>query len=141
MRCRALVVSVLCALMVCACVAPQSGYMQHIAEQPWSQGVEVRYVNSDTLSLRTLSLAVRYNSSFKADSLPVTVRLTAPDGRWYEEPFVIHLEHPYTSASVASVESVPYRADSRLDMCGDYIFSITPLVAVEGVEAIGVEIE
>ena len=141
MRFRALVVSALCALAVCACVAPQSGYMQHVVEQPWSQSVEVRYANRDTVSLRALSLAVRYNSSFKADSLPVVVRLTAPDGRWYEEPFVMRVEHPYTSASVAAVESVPYRVDSRLDMCGDYIFSITPLVAVEGIEAIGVEIE
>lgn len=141
MRCRALVASVLCAFAVGACVAPQSGYMQHIAEPHWSQSVDVRYANNDTVSLRTVSLAVRYNALFKADSLAVVVRLTAPDGRWYEEPFVMRMARPYTSSTVATVESVPYRVDSRMDMCGDYIFSITPLVAVDGVEAVGVEIE
>lgn len=124
-----------------SCIAPQSSYMRCIKGREWKQSVEVRYPNSDTLSLRRLSIAMRYNSKFKADTLAVVVRITAPDGRWFEEPVVLHLSRPYTSASVASVESVLYRVDNRLLQYGDYTFSITPLVAVEGVEAVGVEIE
>ena len=131
----------LCAMLLVACMAPQRSFVRDVDAKGWSSTVDIPFENEDTVSLRRLSVVVRYNSSFKADSLPVIVRVTAPDERYCEERVVLRFARPYTATAVSASESVPYREHSRLPMEGRYTFRIVPEAMTLGVEAVGIEIE
>ena len=134
------VVALLCVAAMLSCMAPQRSFMSNIRGGEWCAPVDIVYNNEDTVALRTISVVVRYNCDFKSNAMPVTLRLTAPDGRSAEESCTILLRRPHAVAAVATVESVPYRVHNRMSQSGYYIFTITPDSALRGVEAVGVEI-
>ena len=106
----------------------------------WSKPVTILYQNCDTLTLRDIAVALRYNDNFEDDTLSVVIQTSLPDVHQFREKVVLHLKREYTASAVTSSESVPYRSSSLLGDDGYYMFTITPLRAVEGVEAVGIEI-
>ena len=122
-----------------ACLTPQRSLMAGVDMQAWSESATVVYNNSDTLAMQNLQIALRYNDNFKECTLPLKVSITAPDASHFEEVVELRIGHPRTELAVASTESLPYRNDVVLAQKGDYIFTFTPLTAIRGVEAIGVE--
>ena len=134
---RAIVV--VAAIALCGCLAPQNALMTSVDVQSWSKAYSLTYENSDTLSLRNLNIAVRYNDDFKARVLPLKIGVTAPDARYFEEVVNLQITHPNSVPMATTVESLPYRSKAVLSQRGAYIFAFTPLIEVCGVEAIGVE--
>ena len=122
-----------------ACLTPQRSLMAGVDMQAWSESATVVYNNSDTLAMQNLQIALRYNDNFKECTLPLKVSITAPDASHFEEVVELRIGHPRTALAVATTESLPYRNDVVLTQKGDYIFAFTPLTAIRGVEAIGVE--
>jgi hypothetical protein len=135
---RAIVV--VAAIALCGCLAPQNALMVGVDVTAWSKCDSLTYENSDTLSLRNLNIAIRYNDGFKARVLPLKIGITTPDARYFEEEVELHINHPRTAPMVATTESLPYRSKVVLAQKGEYIFAFTPLTEVQGVEAIGIEI-
>ncbi len=107
----------------------------------WIRGESIIYNNSDTVSLVNISVSLRYNNSFRSDTLSVTVQTSLPDARQCIEPVVLHLAREYSATAVVSSESVLYRSSCRLAQMGEYIFTITPRSAVKGIEAVGIQID
>ena len=105
----------------------------------WESAESITYDNNDTLSLRNINIALRYNDNFREATLPLKIGITTPDARHFEEVVELRLSHPSTALTVATTESLPYRADVLLNQKGCYTFSFEPQTEVEGVEAIGVE--
>ena len=136
---RAIVV--VSAIALCGCLAPQNALMTSVDVQSWSKAYSLTYENSDTLSLRNLNIAVRYNDDFKARELPLKVGITTPDARHFEEEITLQINHPRTAPMATTTESLPYRSKVVLAQKGGYIFAFTPLTEVRGVEAIGVELK
>ena len=134
-----IIVAVL-AMTMCSCLAPQNTQMVGVDVQSWDSAECITYDNSDTISLRNLNIALRYNDNFRQATLPLKVVITTPDARHFEEEIVLALQHPRTALTVATTESLPYRADVLLNQKGLYTFSFEPQLAVRGVEAIGVEL-
>jgi len=128
------------AMAMCSCLAPQNTQMVGVDVQSWDSAESITYDNSDTISLRNLNIALRYNDNFRQATLPLKVAITTPDARHFEEEIVLVLQHPRTALTVATTESLPYRADVLLNQKGLYTFSFEPQLAVRGVEAIGVEL-
>ncbi len=128
------------AIAFCSCLAPQNAKMVCVDMQSWSSAESVAYDNSDTLSLRNLNIAVRYNDNFKQATLPLRIVITTPDARIFEEIVELQVHHPNTALAVATMESLPYRSDVLLNQQGTYTFSFEPQSAVRGVEAVGIEI-
>jgi hypothetical protein len=105
----------------------------------WNYPAYIHYDNNDTLAVRNLNIALRYNDNFTQSKLPLKIAITTPDTLFYEEVVELQLQHPHTALAVATTESRPYRSEVRLDKKGRYIFTLQPLVEVRGVEAIGME--
>ena len=137
--CARIMVAVL-AMAMYGCLAPQNTQMVGVDMRLWDKAESVIYDNSDTLSLRNINIALRYNDNFKQTTLPLKVAITTPDARHFEEEIVLALHHPRTALTVSTTESLPYRADVVLSQKGHYTFSFEPQTAVRGVEAIGVEL-
>ena len=129
----------LAAIASVACLAPQNALMAGVDISEWSDAATVVYNNSDSLVMRNLNIALRYNDTFKESALPLKVGITTPDARYFEEEVTLQINHPRTALTVATTESLPYRSDVVLAQKGDYIFTFTPLAKVRGVEAVGLE--
>lgn len=137
--CARIMVAVL-AMAMYGCLAPQNTQMVGVDMQSWDSTESITYDNSDTLSLRNINIALRYNDNFKQTTLPLKVAITTPDARHFEEEIVLALHHPRTALTVSTTESLPYRADVVLSQKGCYTFSFEPQAAVRGVEAVGIEL-
>ena len=133
-----IVVAVL-AVAMCSCLAPQNSLMVGVDMRSWSGAESLTYENSDTLSLRNLAIALRYNDNFKQAVLPLKIGITTPDARHFEEVVELRLSHPSAALTVATTESVPYRTNVLLSQKGGYNFTFEPQTEVRGVEAIGIE--
>lgn len=132
---------ILLATLLCtSCMAPQRSEMVAVSPSGWHEAASVIVDNSDTLSLRKLSIVLRHNGDFAERELPLNVQILTPDGRIFEEShnFILHREH--TASIISSVATMPYREDVLFAMKGAYIFVFEPHAEIEGVEAIGVEI-
>lgn len=133
------IIAVAVAAIFTACLAPQNATMVGVDVRLWSNEASVKVENNDTLSLRNLNIAVRYNDNFKATELPLKIVIIAPDSSRYEEIIKLPLHHPTTALTVATTESLPYRSKVQLSQRGSYYISFEPLRQIRGVEAIGVE--
>lgn len=133
------IVMVALAMAMCSCLAPQNTQMVGVDMQSWSSAKSIIFDNSDTLSLRNINIALRYNNSFKQTTLPLKIVVMTPDARYFEEEIVLSLHRSHTTLAVATTESLPYRADVLLSQKGYYTFSFEPLSEVQGVEAVGIE--
>lgn len=124
-----------------SCTAPRTTEMTAVNPHEWSKPCDVLIENEDTLSLNRIGIAVRYNNSFKVDTLTLQVQVSTPDLCSFEETVTLQLERPYTASAVASSEMRPYRKHSLLKQRGFYIFTLTPKYPVQGIEAVGITIE
>lgn len=129
------------AITLSSCLAPQNSYMVGVDMQSWSRAESIVYDNGDTLSLRNLNIAIRYNDNCKEVLLPLKIAITTPDERVFVDTLALQLQHPATALTVATTESLPYRTKVVLNQKGAYKFVFEPLVAIRGVEAIGIELK
>ncbi len=127
------------AVVMCGCLAPQNSLMVGVDIHSWSEAKSLMYENSDTLMLRNINIAVRYNDDFKCRVLPLKITVTTPDARTFEEVVELQLQHPDTALATSTTESVPYRTDVLLNQKGNYIFTFESQCEVRGMEAIGIE--
>jgi len=134
------IVVVALAMMMCSCLAPQNTQMVSVNMRSWDSVESITYDNSDTISLRNLNIALRYNNNFRQTTLPLKIAITTPDARHFEEIVELQLQRPRTALTISTTESLPYRTDVLLNQRGCYTFSFEPQSAVRGVEAIGVEL-
>ena len=131
------------AILVLVMVGCSNGYVDMAAVDPdcWHKSVSIFYNNEDISSLRSLSVALRYNSDFESDTLSVVVHTSLPDVHQFSEKVTLHLGRDYSAAAVTDSELIPYRENCLLNQKGCYIFTITPCRVVKGIEAVGIGIK
>ena len=133
------ILAIFLSLVCTSCFAPEVTEMASIEGSEWNKEVHVEVANSDTLSLRNLSIAVRTNSRFRESELALKIQTLTPDGRSFEEECHLPIKVG-RSAIVAQSVALPYRSDVCLAQQGKYIFVLTPLAPIKGIEAVGVAI-
>ncbi len=138
---RQVVFAVVILFAAAGCIAPQPTVMSEVNPQEWSEPVTLVVRNDDTLSMRTLSVVLRYNDDFRCDSLPLDIAVSLPDAGQFAEHVVVRPEFPYSAAAVSAIENIAWRRRSVLGQSGYYLFTIQPAQSVRGVEAIGINIE
>lgn len=106
-----------------------------IEGEVWDHTEEFVYSNNDSLMRRDISIVVRYDMDYVADSVPLRILTISPDSLLYEEPFTLHI--PHLADMYPEEQSFVYRRDVVLQRKGDYRFRITPESPVEGIMAVG----
>ena len=66
--------------------------MKAVDPDCWERSVSIFYENEDTESLHNLSVALRYNNDFEADTLSVVVHTSLPDAHQFREQFMLRSE-------------------------------------------------
>ena len=140
MSCTKRICVALSSLLLVGCLTPENVLMTDVDMHNWDRFESVTYNNSDTLSLRKLNIAVRYNNDYKPTTLSMMVYVTTPDTLHFEEEITLNIHHPHSGNALATTESLPYRDSILLSRSGDYSFSFAPLDSVCGIEAIGIDI-
>lgn len=105
----------------------------------WSEPEEFTYDNSDTLYRRNISITVRYDGDYVAESIPMTILTISPDSMVLEEEFTLHV--PRLADMRPEEHTFPYRTQALLKCRGEYRFRLTPLQPVEGVQSVGIIVD
>lgn len=127
-------------ILLGSCMRPTQAVMEDVDPYGWQSGVALEIENGDTATLRDLYLVVRTNRLFRADSLRVRVTLLTPDSCHYSEEVGFAMQHHHSPAALRTIRELPYRRRSILDHIGTYTLHITPLKALQGIEAVGFNI-
>ncbi|MGN0007813.1 MAG: hypothetical protein ACI35T_06925 [Alistipes sp.] len=135
------IVATLVLMLLSGCIAPQNSVVRDVDSCEWSEPVTLVVDNDDTLSMRRLSFVIRYNADFRADVVGLKVNVIQPDAASFSESVSVYPLHTSSTSSVSTVETITYRESSVLRQRGSYLFTITPLHPVCGIEAIGINIE
>lgn len=134
---RAFILSVII-FWLSSCVPSQNTFIADIKAQTWNDKAQVSYANGDTMSLKDISLTVRYTSMLKDSLLGVEVKVEDPEGYYIIDSLM--LETPATREHFAQ-STMMYRTGNRFRSSGDYTFTISPLQrGVKGVTAVGITI-
>ena len=128
-------------LLVGGCLSPHQTVVTDTGGGTWSESAEITLSNTDTVTPRDLYIVVRYNDSFRGDTLRLIVQTTSPDSLAYAEPFTLGIPPCRQPAALAGEVSVLYRRHVIFPDSGAYRIAFTPAVPVRGVEAIGVNLQ
>lgn len=104
----------------------------------WSKPTTVTFANTDTTARRDVSLLLRLNDHFTADTLTVSIALHTPDSLHFREDFRLTIPLRQAPSSITREVTIPYRRRVVFDRAGDYLFTIIPSRSVTGVEAVGI---
>lgn len=123
-----------------SCLHPTQAVMADVDLYGWHEGAVVEVENGDTATLRDLSLVLRSNRSFRADSIRLELFIETPDSMQFTETVGFPVHHPRRAAALRTVDEIPYRRRVVLNRPGTYRITLTPVVPIEGIEAVGINI-
>ena len=124
-------------MLVTSCLSPHQTVVTDTGGGTWSESAEIEIPNADTVTPRDLYIVVRYNDSFRDDTLRLTIRTISPDSLVFEESYTLGLPPRRHPAALAEEASVTYRRHVIFPDRGIYRMALTPAMPVRGVEAIG----
>lgn len=134
----------LCALILsvgmAGCLRPTQAVLHDVDPYDWHDGVAVEVENGDTVTLRDVSLVIRSNRLFRADSLLLEIFVETPDSMHCTETVAFPMSHPRKAAALRTVVEIPYRRHVVFDRIGVYRFTLAPAEPIEGIEAAGINI-
>ena len=78
-------------LLVTSCLSPHQTVVTDTGGGTWSESAEIEIPNADTVTPRDLYIVVRYNDSFRDDTLRLTIRTISPDSLVFEESYTLGL--------------------------------------------------
>ncbi|MEG2239878.1 MAG: hypothetical protein RSB23_04835 [Alistipes sp.] len=133
--------TIIAALFFAGCISPHQAVVTNVDLLSWCDSAVVVLHNTDTTALRDLSVIVRFNHQFTRTALPLTIATRTPQGVRYGEPFTLPIQHTRAVAARSCELVIPYRRSVVLQEVGDYHIVITPREEVQGIEAIGINIE
>lgn len=107
-----------------------------VDSEAWYAVEEYKFNNEDSLSLRDISIVLRYNKGYVADSLPLSVLTISPDSLLFEEHFTLHI--PRLADMRPEEHTFLYRRDVKLQRKGSYTFRLTPLTPTKGIASVGI---
>lgn len=110
--------------------------MHDVEERAWSTPEVFLYENEDSLTMRDLSIVVRYGTGYVSDSVSMRILTISPDSMVVEEPFTLHI--PRIREVRPTEQTFLYRRNVILGRKGTYEFRLLPDTATKGINSIGI---
>ncbi len=105
----------------------------------WSEVVEVKCSNSDTLSLKNIGVILRVENVAAERGVRIAVGCTSPAGVQFADTLVVMAEKRNSGGSFTDYGS-EWIERARLSEQGEYLFTIAPVEPTFGVAMAGVTI-
>lgn len=126
-------------LFAAGCTIPGRAVVAEIAGGTWTEAVELRLPNDDTLGRYDWQLFLRCDDRFAADTFTLRITVFTPDSLRFEETLPVQLPRPRAAAPVMPSAGIDYRRQVQLARRGTYRLHIRPLRPLPGVEAVGLQ--
>ncbi|MBR5133546.1 MAG: hypothetical protein IKV29_05520 [Alistipes sp.] len=135
------ILALLSALLILSCGGggSHSVEMHDRVGSLWLDAEEFTYENSDTLYRRNISINVRYDGDYVADSVPLKILTISPDSMVLEEDFTLHI--PHLADMRPEEHTFVYRSNVLLKRSGEYRFRLTPLEPIDGIASVGLIVD
>ena len=127
-------------LGVCGCESPTHSVAIDLPLATWDTACTIPIQNEDTTTLRDVRIFMRTNHNFNQDSLTVSIATYRPDSLRCEEDRILTFDHKRMATALQREIVVGYRRGVVYDQRGVYRLEIKPHRAVQGIEAIGINI-
>lgn len=134
------IVAILGLWLFVGCMHPTQAVMKDVNPYGWRTTAKIELENGDTSTLRDISLVVRTNRQFRADTIPVAITLLTPDSCHFDEEVAFPMRHRHSPAALRLISELGYRNKVKLNHLGTYTIEITPLRPLSGIEAVGINI-
>lgn len=118
-------------IVLCSCIARHDSRSVDISPVCWEDAVNIDYVNSDTVGVRDVAVAIRFDSS-APDSVVLAIKTTDPRGYYTADTLCAFLRNSQRRGGYSEC-NVTYRAEAVLSHSGIYQININPLVPVKGI--------
>ncbi len=118
-----------------------SGYEVVAADVPpagWNEPVTLLYSNTDTLTLKDVSLTLRHSVEVSPSEGDFLVETVSPSKAGSYSTIRMKLDSPVSGNNLYET-SVPLRGGVRLSETGDYVFTVTPLQDMRGVWSVAID--
>lgn len=122
------------------CTSPRLSVVTDVDSRSWERPADIILENTDTTTLRDVTIFLRSNRRFEADSLPLHLLILTPDSLRYEERLTLRPGRQQVSAALMAESEIPYRRRVIFRRAGQYRIIITPGQPIQGMEAIGINI-
>ncbi len=137
------VIGIVCLIItLSACsIMPDKVVMRDVDVNNWHKTISLEFDNK-TEQERDLSIMLHVNSRYEAKNIALQIKMYSPDSLCYSEEVFLpsSIEWHLPTASSTDVE-IPYRHNVSLKHKGKYMFEITPLECISGVEAAGINFQ
>ena len=89
-----------------------------------------------------MSVMLHINRSFKAEEVELQITMLTPDSLRYTEQVTLPVKLYDKHGAMAAIDvELPYRQNVELRRKGAYIWQITPVEEITGVEAVGISFQ
>lgn len=134
-----LLAATLLSATACSNRTGRSVEVHDLENRVWSAPQDFYYDNSDTLLQRDISIVVRYDRGYVADSVAMNILCVSPDSLVFEEPFTLRI--PRIGDMRPEEHSFVYRHNVQLARTGRYLFRLTPKAPAQGIASVGIVVD
>lgn len=129
-------------LILCACnIEPDKVVMCDVHRASWRDAATIAYDNT-SIERCDMSVMLHINRSFKAKEVALQITMLTPDSLRYTEQVTLPIKlNDKRGAMAATDVELPYRHNVELRRKGAYIWQITPVEEITGVEAVGISFQ
>ncbi|MBR5863280.1 MAG: hypothetical protein IKY76_01850 [Alistipes sp.] len=126
-------------LLLSACrVEPDMVVMSDVDVNGWSECTTLTYNNRLTEQC-DLNIMLHINNRFSKESIALEITTLTPDSLRLTEQVTLPIDFKWEQPTATTADiTLPYRRNVTLRCEGDYVWQITPLESIDGVEAVGI---
>ena len=130
------------AIIITACnIEPDKVVMCDVHRASWRDAATIAYDNT-SIERCDMSVMLHINRSFKAEEVELQITMLTPDSLRYTEQVTLPIKLNDKRGAMAATDlELPYRHNVELRRKGEYVWQITPVEEITGVEAVGISFQ
>jgi hypothetical protein len=121
------------------CISGQNSVAADVSPKGWSEPVEMRYVNNDTLGVKQLQLTLRHSANIQSSTGRHVIVTISPSGIATRDTLTINMLLNTRQNSLMEAHATGRRI--WMTEPGEWRFVVTPLQNTVGVWSIGLDIK
>jgi hypothetical protein len=126
-----------------SCLSGHETIAGDVSPERWDAPAMMRYENTDTLTVRRLTLSIRHAAEISPSEGIYVVGATSPSGIQARDTLHVRFSKPAEITPVNTLRETltPFPGTTRMDESGEWTFSVTPLQPTRGVWGIALVIK
>ena len=121
------------------CISGVESIAADVSPEGWNEPVELRHLNTDTLTIKQLHLTLRHSATIPASDGRYVVEALSPSGTGRRDTLTVTLSPDTQRKKLGEAAATP--VNLRLSEAGQWRFVVTPMQNTTGVWSVGIELK